>query len=173
MKNHTIIEAVSGFLFCSFLMLAPAAKAETVILACAGQEKTDYSPGLTYTPRQVSFTGQSDLSCPLLTPAVRTATIKTVGSSMQSCTPALTSATSQITINWGDGTTSIAKGTTALSTKPAGESVITLTGNVLSGRFMGAGIVRTLTLLAPDITLCNTTGVTHVEGPSTLVVVGL
>ncbi|MCY1040515.1 hypothetical protein OV208_04200 [Corallococcus sp. bb12-1] len=173
MQKH-ILEAVSGLALCSFLLLAPAAKAEPVVLVCAGQEKTKYTPGLTYAQRQVSFTGQADLDCPLLTPAVGTATIKTSGSSMQSCTPALTSASSQITIDWGDGTRSVARGSTVLSTKPLGESVITLTGTVVSGRFKDATIVRTLTLLAPDPALCNTSqGVTQVEGPSTLEVLKL
>ncbi|MFY1829092.1 hypothetical protein ACN47A_24450 [Myxococcus fulvus] len=65
-------------------------------------------------------------------------------------------------------------GTTQVNAKPAGETVIVLTGTVVSGRFLGATVIRTLTLLNTDVLGCFTAqGVTDVAGPVTLVVTKL
>jgi len=47
-------------------------------------------------------------------------------------------------------------------------------GTVLSGKFEGATLVRTTTLLASDLAACDSdTGLASISGPVTLTVLGL
>ncbi|RKG94095.1 hypothetical protein D7V88_00620 [Corallococcus terminator] len=156
-------------MFCSFFLLAPVAKAAPVALTCVGAEAAEFTPGLTNTPQQVSFEGLGVFGCAGLPLGIVSATIETVGQGTQSCLGA--NADSLIEIKWSDDTTSLAEGSTVVSLKPTGQNVVVLTAKIVEGRFEGATLVRTLTLLNTDPTGCFTPeGVTHVAGPATLVV---
>ncbi|NTX01471.1 hypothetical protein [Myxococcus sp. CA040A] len=155
------------------LLSSGVAAAETVTLECAGTSALHYEPGLTNTPQQVSFTSNTTygpcLGIPL---GIASGTSQGFGSSINSCTFASTSFTH--TITWNDSTTSVIAGSSIASAGPAGEKIIVANGVVVSGRFQGAQVVRTLTLLNTDLLGCFTPeGVSDVAGPVTLTVVKL
>ncbi|RYZ35755.1 MAG: hypothetical protein EOO71_34320 [Myxococcaceae bacterium] len=152
--------------------MAPTAKAETVALSCVGAEAAKFTPGLLFTEQQVAFDSLGVSGCAGVPLNILSAISVTQGQGPQSCLVA--SATSAITIQWSDGTSSVAQGNTVANLKPAGEIVIVLTGTVVSGRFVGAGVVRTLTLLNTNLLGCFfPPGVTDAAGPTTLVVTGI
>jgi hypothetical protein len=163
---------MSGVLLTAALLLAPAAKAETVALTCVGAEAAHFTPGLTFTTQQVAFNSLGVAGCGGVPLNLPSAIITTQGQGPQSCLAA--NAPAEIDIQWSDNTVSHAKGTFALNLKPAGETVIVLTAKIESGRFCGATVVRTLTLLNTNVLGCLTPqGVTDVAGPMTVVVTGL
>ncbi|SEU41649.1 hypothetical protein SAMN05443572_11741 [Myxococcus fulvus] len=157
----------------SAVLLSTSARAQLVQLTCPGTEATHYEPGVTQTPRTVAFTGQSTLGpCVGLPLGVISASIQVVGSGTLSCS--LGSSTFSMRIDWNDGTWSRVEGTSVINARPAGETVIVLTGQVTQGRFLHATVVRTLTLLQTDLLACWTPeGVTDVAGVATLTVTNL
>jgi hypothetical protein len=163
---------MAGILFTAVLMLAPAARAETVALTCVGAEATKFTPGLTLNTRQTFVDALGVAGCTGVPLGILSAIISTQGQGPQSCLAG--NAPVEIDIQWSDDTTSHARGTFAVNLKPLGETVIILTAKIESGRFCGATVVRTLTLLNTNFLGCLTPqGVTNVAGPVTLTVTGL
>ncbi|WP_196943301.1 hypothetical protein [Streptomyces sclerotialus] len=151
---------------------APARTAALVDVTCpVGSQTGHYQPGLTYEPRQVSFTAEGNVSgCVDLTGnGLSGASFTTSGSGTASCTSG--SVSNRTTYHWSDGRSSTVVGTGAINVKPNGSTVLVLTGTVESGLFTGATVVQTKTLLNTDLGAClSPTGLTDVGGPITLTV---
>ncbi|NOK19981.1 hypothetical protein [Corallococcus carmarthensis] len=168
------IDAKWALLLGAFLLLGTSARAESTLITCPlGTEATHYSPGITNTPQQVTVTADAVLGpCVSLTPGIVSAKVHTTVKAPLSCSLNL-GVPSQLDITWSDGTKSVASGQTLVNVKATGQLVLVLTGNITGGRFKGAAIERTLTLLQTDLLACSTPqGVTDVAGEAMLTVVG-
>lgn len=150
----------------------PAAAAPLVDISCpVGSQVGTYSPGLTYEPRNVTFSASGNVSgC--VDPSgngIAGATFTGTGQGTASCVSGSVSNTT--TYRWSTGQSSTVKGTGAINLKPNGVTVLVLTGTVESGLFKGATVVQTKTLLNSDLTACaSPEGLTSVGGPITLTV---
>ncbi|MBD0745996.1 hypothetical protein BG418_30645 [Streptomyces sp. CBMA152] len=158
------------------VLVAPSAQAHTVpvvgladLTCLVGSQTGHYQPGLTFTPRPTSFTGQGSVSgCVDLTGhGITGASFTTQGSGTASCLTGTVS--SRTTYYWSDGRSSAVRNTGAIEVKPNGITVLVLTGTVESGEFTGATVVQTKTLLSTDLTACLTPqGLTSAGGPVTV-----
>ncbi|AKF85456.1 hypothetical protein MFUL124B02_12900 [Myxococcus fulvus 124B02] len=172
MTSTILFKSVSGWFLVWALFVTTEARAETVVLACVGAEVTEFEPGITNDAKPTHISAIGTHGCAGLPLNLPSAIATTEADGILGC--GFGQATSTIHIQWSDDTVSIVSGTTLVNAKPAGETVVVLTGTVVSGRFLGATVVRTLTLLNTDVLGCFTAqGVTDVAGPVTLVVTKL
>ncbi|GAA1298525.1 hypothetical protein GCM10009634_55150 [Saccharothrix xinjiangensis] len=148
---------------------APALATPTggpLAVICLGTEATLYNPGVVLLPRVNTFAGSGTYGpCLGLGAGPASGTTTLSGTGTFSCLAGI--ATGQQTLNWSDGTSSQIS-FTALSVRPAGESVLIFSGTVTSGRYEGAAVTRAIQLLTSDITACLTTGITELAGPTEL-----
>jgi hypothetical protein len=149
--------------------------AETVTLTCLGTETAQYSPGMTFTPQPVAFSVDGLLApCTGVPLGVTGASYGTSGIADLSCEILSGVApTPPLTLQWSDGTTSMIQPATVVTQRPVGEVVRIESGHIVSGRFLGAATVRTVTLLQTQLDACATTGVESVGGPVALAVTKL
>ncbi|MCP3166175.1 hypothetical protein [Myxococcus qinghaiensis] len=172
MTSTVLFKSLSGFFLVVSLFVTAEARAQTVLLTCVGAEVTEFEPGLTNTAKPTHVSAIGTHGCAGLPLNLPSAVATTEADGIIGC--GIGQATSTIQIKWSDNTVSVVTGTTVVNLKPAGENVIVLTGTVVSGRFLGATVLRTLTLLNTDPLGCFTAGgVTDVAGPVTLVVAKL
>ncbi|AKF84548.1 hypothetical protein MFUL124B02_00695 [Myxococcus fulvus 124B02] len=157
----------------SVVCVSASARAETVTLTCPGTEAVHYEPGITQTPRPVAFNSTSTLGpCAGLPLGVISGSAEVSGSGALACL--LGSSTFSFLVHWNDGTWSRAVGNSVVNARPTGQMVVVLEGSVVEGRFLGARVVRTLTLLQTDLLGCWTPeGVSDVAGVVTLTVTSL
>jgi hypothetical protein len=174
MQNTQFRSDAKWAVLAAVLMLwSTAARADSAALLCLGSTTTFYTPGITNTPRQVAFSGDVTLGCVGLPFLFTSAAIHTEGQGQLSCTLQLAPVPSQLSVTWGDGTSSTAVGQTVVNVKNLGELVFVLTGTVTQGRFLGATLVRTLTIPNLNLGVCDSPeGLTVASGPVTLEVVG-
>jgi len=157
----------------SLTLLGADARAESVLLTCPGTQATHYTPGLTFTPRLIHFTSSTVagpcVGLPLTVTSLRSSL---AGQGTLDCLAG--SADVVLEIEWSDGTSSHAEGSNVLTLRPGGVVVVVEQSTVVSGRFLGATLTRTVTLLQTELLACATEeGVTDVAGPVTYTVTGL
>ncbi|MEV0175776.1 hypothetical protein AB0I00_32265 [Streptomyces sp. NPDC050803] len=161
-----------GVLLGALVPVSTASAADPVDISCpVGSQVGTYAPGLTYEPRQVSFTASGNVSgcVDLSGNGIAGASFTASGSGTASCLAGGVS--NRTTYHWSNGQTSTVAGTAAINVKPNGVTVLVLTGTVESGLFTGATVVQTKVLLNTDLTACLTPeGLTSVGGPITLTV---
>lgn len=98
---------------------------------------------------------------------ISNATITTSGSGNFGCNGGTPSVI--INIAWSDGTSSSAQANNIVVQRPLGQVIVIEESEIISGRFTGATLIRTLTLLQSDLDGCSSPeGVTSVGGPTTL-----
>lgn len=173
--RKTLADAVISLLVLSALGLPSTATAQTVSLTCLGTETAEYDPGMTFTPQPVAFSVSGLLApCAGIPLGVTSASYGTSGTANLSCEILSGAApTPPLTVQWSDGTTSVIQPTTVVTQRPVGEVVRIESGQIVSGRFLGAATVRTVTLLQTQLDACSTTGVESVGGPVVLSVTKL
>lgn len=168
--------------WCSVVMAAAlcfcfptAARAEMVLMTCTGTTTLQYSPGLTFTPTLNSYAVNAVMApCVGIPVGVSSANYSASGSEVLSCEVITSTVTKPpYTFHWGDGTQSTTQTDTVVIQRPLGQIVRIDTGHVVSGRFLGATVVKTMTLLQTDLDACLTTGVTSTGGPVVLTVTGI
>jgi len=146
------------------LLPAPAAHAATST-TCTGSAGVTYNPGLTFTPRTVSFTETDTLSTCLstdttLTSGGSTNTLSLAGASCLGAGPG----SGAYTINWNNGQSSTLA-LTYTDVIAAGVETVIGTGTVTSGEFTGGTALVTIVVTAPDPLQCLTSaGVTSQTG---------
>lgn len=179
MQSHacrSLVLVVFGAVFSLCVSAAPAA-AEVVQLVCPGTQASHFDPGLTNTPTLTTSTVVGLVGpCVGLPLGMVWATFESGSQGTRSCELASAMATSAVflTLNWNDGTQSVAEQTSVVISRPLGQIVIVSTNRVTSGRFVNAIVVRTQTLLQTSLLGCFTPqGVTDVAGPTTLTITGL
>ncbi|NTX50169.1 hypothetical protein [Myxococcus sp. CA039A] len=183
-KSWVVLVAV-GLAGCGGPESAPAVPPEvgqseqrllTLVSCPIGTSQTQYSPPLKRTPQDVTISTANQWSnCISLFGGVTSG----VSSSLfvrqdYSCDTlvGILPVTSQVT--WNTGETSTFR-QTQVSTNVQGATLVILQiGTVLSGKFEGATLVRTTTLLASDLAACDSdTGLASISGPVTLTILGL
>ncbi len=165
---------LSVLLAALFLFGVAPARAEAVSMTCAGTEGVNYVPGLTDTPRPINVyaIGVVGPCAGLITAGVQWGSFEVVGGGNLSC--AATPASGTLRYRWSDGTISDSVVSTLVIQRPLGQVILIESGVVVAGRFLGATIVRTLTLAQTALLGCSTpTGVTAVAGPVTVTVTAL
>lgn len=173
--RNNIADAVKSLLFLSALGFSASLPAQTVSLTCLGTETAEYDPGLTFTPQPVAFSVNGLLApCAGVPLGVTSASYAVAGVANLSCEILSGVApTPPLTVQWSDGTASVIQPTTVVTQRPVGEVVRIESGQIVSGRFLGAATVRTVTLLQTQLDACSTTGVESVGGPVVLSVTKL
>lgn len=152
---------------------APA-QAETITLNCSvGTQIVHYSPGITNTPKPTTFTSTAQLTACVGVPlGISNAQINASGFGNIGCESSDADVT--LDILWGDQTTSTAEVVNVITQRPTGQIIVVSEAEIVSGRFVGATLTRTLTLLQTDLAGCSTPeGVTSAAGPVTMTVTSL
>ncbi|MFE1320257.1 hypothetical protein [Kitasatospora phosalacinea] len=145
---------------------AQAAPAALATITCTGWTYTTYSPGLTHTVRPTTVTVDGNLNVP--GPHSPTGSCLAVGSTASagerdvtallelSCDQLLTE-TGVETVRWNNGTASSFP-FTATVVRGLATTVITETGTVTSGEFLGGTVVETFTAPNLDLLACDSPG---------------
>src|SRR5690348_3815951 len=125
---------------------ASPAHAQITLLECKGTESVQYDPGITYTEREITVTGNDTVStCGLIHSALTPGTDDWEFTAMRSCLASVPDP-GPITINWRNGDYSTINFTTASSNNVNGEVEVISLGTVTSGFGAGAQAQETLTL---------------------------
>ncbi|NTX10326.1 hypothetical protein HUA76_05975 [Myxococcus sp. CA056] len=184
-KSWVILVAV-GLAGCGAPESSPAVPEEVgqseqrllALVTCpVGATHVTYSPPLRTQPQDVVFTstGQASNCYSLLGSSVTSAT-SFVSFLMKgySCTDLLDISSGTTLLTWNTGESSTVRQTQTTTAVNGNAIVVTQTGTVLSGKFVGATFVRTVTLLATDLAACDSPeGLTSISGPMTITLLGL
>jgi hypothetical protein len=151
---------------------APAHSAVTLVDCTAGTEMSTFNPPLTFVtqPTTVHVDGTLGPCVSTTNPNINSATITINGSGTADCL--LASFNSTYVAHWNNGPNSVIRYTTTINIKPDGETVFVALGQVVSGQFEGAEVVRTTVEATVDVLACLTTGVRTISGPTTLTLIG-
>ncbi|MBD2516895.1 hypothetical protein H6G93_18100 [Nostoc sp. FACHB-973] len=151
-----------------FSLTGQSADAQVAALNCVGTENVSYSPPLTLNPKptNININGQFQI-CNGDAQIIGGYYSNIIQSPNSSCVQ-LTSSPANFTYFWSDGTTSIVSFGTEVVTGGASVINVTSPGYVISGRYQGSQVVKTLTLVASQLTGCVTTGVAQSSGLVTL-----
>jgi len=173
--RRTVTTYVLGMMMALVIGVATpsVASAELVVLTCPGTVAVSYSPGLTTTPQSTTLTiGGTAGPCIGLPLGIVSLSASGSANGTLSCLLNGGETTVSVTVNWSDGTSSVVSGR-FLATVRAGVVVETVvSGTVVSGRFLGATVALTNTVI-PDLLSCFTaTGITNTAGPATLTIIG-
>lgn len=144
-------------------------------LTCLGTESVSYNPGITDTPKPVTFT-TDDTFGPCLVPGQPTLTggsATSTGQGVKSCLelkPGNSPENLTETYHWNDKTQSQVQYSTLIILRlPTGQIQTVQEGTVQSGPGAGDIVTETTTLVSLDLTACETPqGLQSVAGPVTL-----
>jgi hypothetical protein len=161
---------------------AAPARANLTLIRCTGMWDLRYTPGLTYTPQTVTIFQQKELTtclAPLTDPYLAAGAIPDLTTELpdRSCLELAINGDFTELIHWKSahghyrGTSAI--GYHSESRYVNGQLIVAQTGRVIAGRFTGATIIGEETAFADLLGCLTSEGVTHLQGPSTLVVAGL
>ena len=166
---------VTLFLFATVCWLAwpTPAQAELVVLSCPGTEVAAHSPALTNTPTSTAIHAHGVVGpCVGLPLGVVSAVYDLYASGVVSCSSG-SAAVSSFVVNWSDGSASGLTLSGVVVQRLAGQVIRVETSTVTAGRFLGATVVRTVTLLETGFLACGTPqGVPSLAGPVTMTVAG-
>ncbi|WP_027343145.1 hypothetical protein [Hamadaea tsunoensis] len=160
--TRTLLAAAATTLVAAGVAVAPTPVSAAVgDLVCTASGTTTFSPGLTLTPRtqdidfDIAYSGCTSTNGATVTSGGRSGSFTGV----RGCLTIPPSASGTVVVTWNDSTTSTISGTSQ-SVDTGGQTVITLTGTVQSGRFAGDEFIEVLTQSSLDLLTCATTGVT-------------
>ncbi|MFF0497836.1 hypothetical protein ACFYU5_15615 [Nocardia aobensis] len=146
-----------------------AAAQDLSLVSCPlGSQTTTYNPGLHLTapPGDVHLHSTGNLGACVSTDLQHTGgTYSVDGSGPLTCTGGNSSGSG--TVNWADPTTHPSRFTFtgAVSERPAGDSVLVLTGSITSGDYSGHTLIETVVIASTDLTGCLTPeGLTTTSG---------
>jgi hypothetical protein len=149
-----------------------APTAGTVLVSCSlGRSDSIYTPGLQLLPRQVEFEDTASTgACITSHPSIHSGVLHATGRAQQSCSAA-NMGESEGLILWDNGSHSDFTFQVRVDAKPGASMVVTHTGTVIDGEFVGAEIVQTMTLGPAETVGCwRGTGARHASGAMTLLV---
>ncbi|MFV2116804.1 hypothetical protein ACFHW0_31395 [Micromonospora sp. LOL_025] len=151
--------------------MTPANATPTLVACSPGTETTTFDPPLTLITQQTDVHVDGTLGpCVSTTnPNINGATFTIDGEGPASCL--LANFNSTYVANWNDGPDSVITYYTNVNLKPAGVTVFVSYGEVVSGQFQGAQVVRTTVEATIDVLKCATTGVPASSGPTTLTLI--
>lgn len=151
--------------------VAHAADAEHI--ACVGSTSVDYTPGLTTVDQDVAVDAITTLFPCLFGPAgVYAGSEHFAGRAEMSCATLTESRPGSKTITWSDGSTSTYEWAASRADKVGEHTIITRTGLVTAGRFLGRSATDASAFVTDSLLDCTTsTGLVHLQGPATLLIV--
>jgi hypothetical protein len=166
----TIASTAAAGVLCAGLATALPAAADTSAVVCTGTESITYSPGLTFTPASVEYTGADTYTSCISTPPadITSASFSFGGTATFSCTSfTLPSYTATQVVNWSDGQTSTWTYSTEVTTSPDGDDIFVADGTIVAGEFEGAQASLTVDDLPLNLLACLTPeGATEAGGPA-------
>ena len=174
MRRLSLALAAIGLLASTWVVAAPAQAGGALDLTCQGSQTVNYAPGLIVTPKQVVYTAHDDFtSCTSVQdPSIKTGTHTATAQAPLSCLAVLTPVSGTKTFTWNNKQTSVFTYSSSVS-QVLGSTVVTLTGTITSGKFMGDTAVQVVTTASANPLGCLASpGVTDAQGSSTLVVTG-
>lgn len=143
------------------------------LVTCVGTHAATWTPGLTNTVQTVTLSTQSLWSCPL--PGTSASSEQYVSQQL-SCETLLKSGSLKWVIDWAGGETTTAQ-LNAVANVVDGNVVVTLTGSVVEGLYLGDNVAITVTDTNLGATLesaCTSPGgLTNASGPSVLTITGV
>ncbi|MFJ5032823.1 hypothetical protein ACIQB5_33210 [Streptomyces sp. NPDC088560] len=154
----------------SATLIAPAAHAATVDVTCAGTETVRYDPGLLLIPETVHGDVTGILApCSSSDRGLTTGNYQESFSTSLSCATLLAPRTGTRVFHWSNGQTSTFTFNRALN-NVAGQTTVTLTGDITSGEFAGDTALEQVTFVTPTTLQClNPLGLTALgPGPAVL-----
>ncbi|WP_157126309.1 hypothetical protein [Nocardia mikamii] len=164
MRAMIVTAVVLAWTVAVTLCTAPSARAGEVGTRCAGTSTVTYTPGLTATARPTTIVTDATLSCASSDPSITGGTTHAGGRAEIGCGPAAGVGTSRI--DWNNGRHSTFRFRTVFADRPAGQTVIVVSGTVVDGEFLGDQVDGAGIYLTPDLAGCATaTGVTSTTGP--------
>jgi hypothetical protein len=160
MTAHLWTRSLFGLLIAAVIALtgtavsAPAAHALSVDVTCAGTETVTYQPGLLLTPQQVHVVVTGILApC---TSSVAGITAGNYGESFTttlSCSTLFAGRTGTRVFHWSNGQSSTFSFNRAIN-NVGGQTTVTFTGNIVSGKFTGDTVVEQVIFVTPNIPQC-------------------
>ncbi|MGI5484883.1 hypothetical protein [Streptomyces lavendofoliae] len=157
------------------LLPAPASAGanDAPLLECTGAVKQTYTPGLHVLPRFVTYKGTIEYKSCVGDREITSGTYRETLEYIASCT--VNGGPSQATIRWNNGQASELKVVGVEADVVGNVQVFTSVGNVASGRYSGhaVNIVTALPKLSSLADCLTPSGLTSVQGSSTLTIVGL
>jgi hypothetical protein len=172
--QHFISRLVLSLLTLAFLLIGETlffspsvTHAGVVDLSCTGSSSLLYSPALTFSPKSITATDQGTLnSCLASTnPAISSGSYTSSGSGRLACVFS-SHLRRSATYHWKNGSSSTVSYLSSITTNRAGISVITDTGTVTAGPFIGDSAVQTNTFTPAGLPACPTSTGTSIPGNS-------
>ena len=139
------------------------ASAATVDLACTGPANGNYSPGFTFTPQTVSFTGSFTYTC-VGDPNITSGSVQLSGQGTSSCGVAFPASSSTSVITWNTGETSTIDATSLVRVNGLGVVTVALTGEVTAGKFLGDDYTSLAAGVPTSGSCLSSGGVTQTSG---------
>ena len=151
------------------LTAAAPAQAASVDVTCTGTETVGYQPGLTLTSKTVAATVDGILSpCVSPDPDLIAGTYAQAFTATLSCATVLGGLAATRVFHWNNGQSSTFAYHRAIN-NAAGQTTVTFTGTITSGRFQGATAVEQAVFVTPNVTMCLTSGGLTALGPGPVV----
>ncbi|MGA5559466.1 hypothetical protein [Streptomyces lavendulocolor] len=152
---------------------ASARGSDAPLLECTGTVKQTYTPGLHVLPRFVTYRGTIEYSNCVGDVEITSATYRETLEYFASCTA--NGGPSEATIRWNNGQASELKVVGVEADVVGNVQVFTSVGKVVSGRYSGhaVNIITALPKLSSLADCLTPSGLTEVQGSSTLTIVGL
>lgn len=152
--------------------LGQPAQAEPITVTCLiGHLSSSYSPAMTnQTTTKVNSTHE-EYSCSSLSAGVSSVSGGATFTVTDSCLLGVDSPTVVATYHWNTGQTSTVTYTITNAVRAAdGTATLVTVGTVTQGFGYGSTVTRVAVRPVLDVLACSTTGLTTIEGPSTLTI---
>lgn len=131
-----------------------AAHAATLDVTCAGTETAGYQPGLLLTPQQTNVTVNGVLApCTSSDSAITSGTYHQSFAATLSCSTILAPLSATRVFTWSNGQTSTFSYNRAIN-NAAGQTTVTFTGTIVSGRFAGDTAIEQVVFVTPNALQC-------------------
>ena len=141
--------AISGV-----VLPSPAAHAVSADVSCVGTETVTYQPGLLLTPQTVNVTVNGILApCTSSDPNITSGTYLQNFTTTLSCGTLLGGLAATRVFNWSDGQSSTFSYNRAIN-DVGGQTTVTFTGTIVSGRFAGDTAIEQVVFVTPNTLEC-------------------
>lgn len=149
----------------------PAAHAAASSTTCTGTSQLTYSPGLTLSPQNVTFTENDTIPSCTSTDSTLTYSYPIAGATCDDIQAATN--TGELVLHWNNGQTSTLNGLVGEETITDGILQDTATGTVIAGEFDGASATINWTYLVNPLACLSPGGLTTLNGTVLVQITGL
>ena len=133
---------------------ATTASATSMDVSCVGTETVTYQPGLLLTVQSVAVTVNGILApCTSSDPAITSGTYLQNFTATLSCSTVFAGLAATRVFQWSNGQSSTFSYNRAIN-NVGGQTTVTFTGTIVSGRFAGATAVQQVVFVTPNTLQC-------------------